>query len=241
MVDSQHLGQAEIQVIDLCCRYHDGTQALRGISLEIQQGEAFALIGPNGAGKCTLLLCLAGLLDISGRILIYGRSMTSQSARELRKGIALVFQDPDDQLFMPTLEEDVAFGPTNLGLNREEIAVRVREALEQVHLWEKRQKAPHHLSYGEKRRAALATALAMQPQILLLDEPTSNLDPATRRELIDYLKSLNLTRIIATHDLDLAAAVSDRCAVLSAGSLIAVGRTKEVLADTQMLKNHRLA
>jgi len=241
MADPQHLGEIEIQVVDLSCHYHDGTEALRGISLEIHQSEAFALIGPNGAGKSTLLLCLAGLLEISGQVLIGGRAMTPRSAHELRKGLALVFQDPDDQLFMPTLEEDVAFGPINLGLNREEIAARVRKALEQVHLWDKRQKAPHHLSYGEKRRAALATGLAMQPRILLLDEPTSNLDPATRRELMDYLKSLNLTRIIATHDLDLAVAVSDRCAVLSAGSLIAVGPTKEVLADTQMLKNHRLA
>ena len=241
MADSQHLGGIEIQVIDLSCRYHDGTEALRGINLEIHSGEAFALIGPNGAGKSTLLLCLAGLLEISGQVLIGGRAMTPQSARELRKGLALVFQDPDDQLFMPTLEEDVAFGPINMGLNREEIATRVRKVLEQVHLWEKRQKAPHHLSYGEKRRAALATALAMQPQILLLDEPTSNLDPAARRELMDYLKSLTFTRIIATHDLDLAVAVSDRCAVLSAGSLIAVGLTREVLADEQMLKTHRLA
>lgn len=241
MADSPDIGRIAIQAIDLSCRYHDGTEALRGIGLEIRQGETFALIGPNGAGKSTLLMCLAGLLEITGSVFINGRALTPQNARELRKGIGLVFQDPDDQLFMPTLEEDVAFGPSNLDLNEEEISRRVRSALDQVHLWDKRQRPPHHLSYGEKRRAALATVLAMQPQILLLDEPTSNLDPATRRELMEYLKSLDVTRVIATHDLDLAAALSDRCAVLYSGSLIATGPTKGIIANMQMLKKYRLA
>lgn len=241
MADSSDVGRIAIQAIDLSCRYLDGTVALRGIGLEIRQGESFALIGPNGAGKSTLLMCLAGLLEATGKVLINGRVLAPQNARELRKGIGLVFQDPDDQLFMPTLEEDVAFGPLNLNLDKEEISRRVRSALDQVHLWDNRQKPPHHLSYGEKRRAALATVLAMQPQILLLDEPTSNLDPATRRELMEYLKSLDVTRVIATHDLDLAAALSERCAVLYSGSLIATGPTKEIFADMQMLKKYRLA
>jgi cobalt/nickel transport system ATP-binding protein len=241
MADSSELSRMVIQMVDLSCRYHDGTEALRGINLDIREGEAFALIGPNGAGKSTLLLCLAGLLHFTGKLKIRGQEWIPQSARALRKGIGLVFQDPDDQLFMPTIEEDVAFGPTNLGLSGEEMQASVREALEQVHLWDKRLKAPHHMSYGEKRRAALATALAMRPQILLLDEPTSNLDPATRREFIQYLESLDITRVIATHDLDLAAALSDRCAVLAAGRVAAVGPTKEVLSNAQLLRNNRLA
>jgi cobalt/nickel transport system ATP-binding protein len=230
-----------IEAVQLGCRYHDGTEALRDISISVRSGEAFALIGPNGAGKSTLLLSLTGLLPSTGSVRLQGELLTANSARQLRRGLALVFQDPDDQLFMPTLEEDVAFGPQNLGLAEPEVEARVRQALEQVNLWDKRQKPPHHLSQGEKRRAALATALAMQPRILLLDEPTSNLDPAARRELVEYLRGLSITRVIATHDLALARSLCERGVLLYEGRVIAMGSMAEILADGDLLKEHRMA
>jgi cobalt/nickel transport system ATP-binding protein len=226
--------------VDLSFGYPDGTPALAGVNLEVQAGESLALIGPNGAGKSTLLLCLAGLLPYSGAIYVQGELLTESNARAMRRRIGLIFQDPDDQLFMPVLEEDVAFGPQNLGLDSTEVERRVRAALKHVNLLDKRNRPPHHLSYGEKRRAAIATTLAMEPEILLLDEPTSNLDPATRGELIRYLRTLPATKIVSTHDLDLAAALCSRCAVISGGKLVAEGRSEEILKDEGLLKENRL-
>jgi cobalt/nickel transport system ATP-binding protein len=229
-----------IEITHLSFTFPDGTPALKDVNLQIFPGESLALIGPNGAGKSTLLLCLAGLLRGEGTIVLQGRELNPSNARELRRGIGVVFQDPDDQLFMPALEEDVAFGPTHLGWDPAEIEARVEAALSQVHLLHLRGKPPHHLSFGEKRRAALATALVMSPDLLLLDEPTSNLDPATRYELIRYLASLSATRIISTHDLDAAAALCHRCALLSGGRLIAADATEKILADASLLRAHRL-
>lgn len=203
-------------------------------------GSSLAIIGPNGAGKSTLLLCIAGLLWGTGEIFIGGRKLTKNSARALRRSIALVFQDPDDQLFMPVLEEDVAFGPVNLGLDPDEVRRRVDRALRQVNLLDKMNRPPHHLSFGEKRRAALATALAMEAELLLLDEPTANLDPATRHELIQYLSALSNTKVIATHDLDLARQLSSRCVLLSAGRQAARDPTDEILDNLSLLQAHRL-
>ncbi len=221
--------------------FPDGTTALKDVSFQIFPGESVALIGPNGAGKSTLLLCLAGLLHGEGSILLQGRELNPSSARELRRDVGIVFQDPDDQLFLPTLEEDVAFGPINLGWDPAEIEARVEETLSRLHLLIHRRKPPHHLSFGEKRRAALATALVMSPSLLLLDEPTSNLDPATRHELIRYLAALTATRIVSTHDLDAAAALCNRCVLLSDGYLIAVDSAEKILTDVSLLRAHRLS
>jgi cobalt/nickel transport system ATP-binding protein len=229
-----------LKIEDLSFSYPDGTPALEGVSLEVPQGESLALIGPNGAGKSTLLLCLAGLLPFRGSIFIHGELLTESNARKVRQHLGLVFQDPDDQLFMPVLEEDVAFGPINMGLTSSEVEQRVRTALEHVNLLDKRSRPPHHLSYGEKRRAAIATALAMEPEILLLDEPTSNLDPATRGELTCYLKTLPATLIVSTHDLELAQGLCSMCAVISGGKLVALGKTEEILRNEGLLRANRL-
>jgi cobalt/nickel transport system ATP-binding protein len=240
MDDSNILIRTAVVVEELTLTYHDGTAALKGVNLVVPQGESLALIGPNGAGKSSLLLCLAGLLPYQGQIYLLGELLTPKTVRTLRRRLGLVFQDPDDQLFMPAVEEDVAFGPQNQGLTPGEVEKRVEAALNHVNLLDKRSRPPHHLSYGEKRRAAIATALALEPEILLLDEPTSNLDPATRGELIHYLRTLPATKIVATHDLDLAAALCSRCAVISGGKVAAVGRTEEILLDETLLRDNRL-
>jgi cobalt/nickel transport system ATP-binding protein len=240
MDNPRTLVPAAVETEALSFLYHDGTRALEAINLVVPSGESLALIGPNGAGKSTLLLCLGGLLPYQGKIYIQGELLTPASARTLRRRVGLVFQDPDDQLFMPAVEEDVAFGPQNLGLVPEEVERRVHNALQHVNLLDKRHHPPHHLSYGEKRRAAIATALAMEPDILLLDEPTSNLDPATRGELIRYLKTLPATKIVATHDLDLAAALCSKCAVISRGRVAAEGNSEAILSDESLLKANRL-
>ncbi|TKJ40009.1 cobalt ABC transporter ATP-binding protein [candidate division LCP-89 bacterium B3_LCP] len=230
-----------LEVKNFAFRYSDGTEALADINFSVKAGEALAVIGPNGAGKSTLLLCLAGLLHGSGQVLIEGEEMTTDNERTLRRKLALVFQDPDDQLFMPTLDEDVAFGPANMGLNEEEVQARVKNALTLMRLWEKRKRPPHHLSFGEKRRAALATAIAQRARILLLDEPTSNLDPASRQELMDYLSAYTEARIIATHDLELARHVCSKCILISSGKQIASGDINGILTDKTLLNQHRLA
>lgn len=230
-----------LQTIELSFTYLDGVQALRGINLQAEEGEALAILGPNGAGKSTLLLCMAGLLHGEGQVLVKGQLLTRKNERDIRRKVSFVFQDPDDQLFMPNLEEDVAFGPRNMDLAEEEVRTRVEEALIRVNLWEQRYRPPHHLSFGEKRRAALATALAMKPEILLLDEPTGNLDPASRWELIEYLAAYPATRIVATHDLELAKSLCSKCVVISGGRQIVFASTGTVLSDKNMLRQHRLA
>jgi cobalt/nickel transport system ATP-binding protein len=241
MADSQSLERYLIEVRNLSFRYADGTVALRGVDFAVTTGEKVAIIGPNGAGKSTLLLCLMGLLSVDGEILIDGQRMEEREARRLRRRMALVFQDPDDQLFMPTLSEDVAFGPRNLGLSEAEVERRVKTALARVGLIEKANRPPHHLSYGEKNRAALAAALAMQADILFLDEPTGNLDPATRAELIRYLRELTDTLIFATHDLDLARALSTKCLLLADGKAVKFAATGEILGNQTLLQEYRLA
>ena len=215
---------AAVSVRDVWFSYPDGTTVLRGLDLDVQPGERVALLGANGAGKTTLALHLNGLHEPDrGEVHIGGLRVAPDTAQQVRQKVGLVFQDADDQLFMPTVGEDVAFGPANLGLRGAERDARVREALTQVGALDLAGRAPHHLSGGERRRAALATVLAMRPDVLVLDEPTSGLDPAGRRELVDVLSGLPMTQLVVTHDLPFALELCDRSVIVSAGRIAADG------------------
>jgi cobalt/nickel transport system ATP-binding protein len=220
-------------------RYPNGVAALDGVDLRIAEGERVAILGPNGAGKTTLMLHLNGLLAGDGELTVAGLA-ARESGRELRARVGLVFQDPDDQLFMPTVREDVAFGPLNLGLDRAEVAARVEEALTAVGMQEVADRAPHQLSLGQRRRVAVATVLAMRPDVLVLDEPSASLDPRARRRLAEILGVLGCTLVLVTHDLPFAAQLCDRAVVLSAGRVVADGPCLDVLADTGLLARHEL-
>jgi cobalt/nickel transport system ATP-binding protein len=217
--------------------YPGGREALRGVDLRIRPGERVALLGPNGAGKTTLMLQLNGLLSGDGELRVAG---VAASDPAVRARVGLVFQDPDDQLFMPSVEEDVAFGPLNLGLDRDAVARRVQTALESVGATGLAARAPFHLSMGERRRAALATALAMEPEVLVLDEPSASLDPRGRRELLEVLERLPHTLLIATHDLPFAAQLCDRAVILSDGRVAADGPARALLSDASLLAAHNL-
>jgi len=230
----------------LAYAYPDGHQALYGVNLSVGRGERVALLGPNGAGKTTLVLHLNGILSGrhgaagAGRVIVGGLPVEPDHLQEIRRRVGLVFQDPDDQLFMPTLRDDVAFGPANLGIRGLELAGRVDHALDLVGLRDLADRPPHHLSYGQRRRAAIATVLAMEPQILVLDEPTSNLDPAARRELVELLQRLDVTILTVTHDLPFALETCERSVILADGQIVADGATRDLLADTALLAAHRL-
>ncbi|GAB2457304.1 energy-coupling factor ABC transporter ATP-binding protein [Jatrophihabitans fulvus] len=230
-----------LHVEQLAFAYPDGHQALFGVDLRIERGERVALLGPNGAGKTTLVLHLNGILTGGhGRVSVGGLAVRKDALREIRRRVGIVFQDPDDQLFMPSVRADVGFGPANLGLRGDELRARVDAALERVGLLELADRPPHHLSFGQKRRAAIATVLAMQPEILVLDEPTSNLDPAARRELAELLDALDVTVLMPTHDLMFAWAHCPRSVILSDGVVVADGPTRELLLDAELLAAHRL-
>ncbi|GAK51402.1 cobalt ABC transporter, ATPase subunit [Candidatus Moduliflexus flocculans] len=217
--------------------YPDGTLALQGVSFCITHGESVALIGGNGAGKSTLLLHLNGyLMPTQGEVRVGDIPVTRQTLATIRRAVGMVFQDPDDQLFMPTVYDDVAFGPLNLGLPLEEVDRRVIAALEQVGLTHVKDKPPYRLSEGQKRSIAIATVLSMQPNILVMDEPTSNLDPRARRNLINLLKTFTHTKIIATHDLDMVLDVCERTIILHEGRIAADGVTREILQDEPLLE-----
>ena len=241
-------GERSLLVVDgLAFAYPDGRQALYGVHLTVGEGERVAVLGPNGAGKTTLMLHLNGLLQPgAGRVrvsnieLVGGRPPAKKELRELRRRVDLVFQDPDDQLFMPTVREDVAFGPANLGLRGAELEERVDAALAAVGMTEVGHRPPHHLSFGQKRRVALATVLAMEPRLLVLDEPSSNLDPASRRELAEVLRSLPVTLLMVTHDLPYALQLCPRAVILDDGLVVADGPTGDLLRDRELLARHRL-
>lgn len=228
-----------LQAAGLSFTYPDGTPALTGVDLALDAGERVAVIGPNGAGKSTLLLVLAGLLPSRGAVRVGGVD-PERDGRAVRRRVGLLFQDPDDQLFLPTVAEDVAFGPLNLGCSRDEAAERVAVALAQVGLSGVERKLPQHLSLGQRRRAALATVLAMGCDTLLLDEPTANLDPRGRRELLNLLAAMPSTLLLATHDLDAVLALCARCVVLDAGHIVADGPSRALLADEPLLRQHGL-
>ena len=228
---------------DLAFAYPDGNQALYGVNLTIERGERVALLGPNGAGKTTLVMHINGIHPAQhGYVEVAGQRIdtTNKDAlRQIRSKVGIVFQDPDDQLFMPTVREDVAFGPYNMGL-RDSALDQVVDALRAVGMREFIDRPPHHLSFGQRRRVAVATVLAMRPEILVLDEPSSNLDPASRRELAEILRSLQITLLMVTHDLPYALALCERSVILSDGVIAADGQTSRILDDEALMKQHRL-
>ena len=235
------MSEPSLEVLGLSYVYPDGHQALHDVDLHVHHGERVALLGPNGAGKTTLLLHLNGIFrPASGTVRVAGLDITDESLMEVRRRVGLVFQDPDDQLFMPTVGQDVAFGPANFGVEGDELDRRVTEALGAVSMLDALDRAPHHLSYGERRRVAIATVLAMRPEILVLDEPTSNLDPASRRELIDVLRGLPITQLLVTHDLPFALELCPRALVMDEGRIVAGDPTVEILSDEALMKIHRL-
>lgn len=230
-----------VEVKDLEFAYPDGTKALRGISFRIHHGESVAVVGANGAGKSTLLLHLNGYLAPQrGAVRVGDAPLTPETLKLVRRAVGMVFQDPDDQLFMPTVHDDVAFGPLNMGLPPEEVERRVTEALETVGATRLRERPPYRLSGGEKRAVAIASVLAMAPDILVLDEPSTNLDPRARRLLIELLKTFTHTKIIATHDLDLALDLCERTIVMRDGQTLADGPTRDIFNDERVLAEGHL-
>jgi cobalt/nickel transport system ATP-binding protein len=229
-----------LQVHDLHFSYHDGLVALRGVSFELCKGEKVALVGPNGAGKSTLMLHLNGILTGHGEVTIGGNRLTRTNLPAVRAMVGLVFQNPDDQLFSPTVFEDVAFGPLHMGLPMKEVETRVKSALEAVRMSAFRDRLSHHLSVGEKKRIAIATVLSMDPQILVLDEPSAGLDPRARRTLINLLRDLPITMLVSTHDMRLVQELFPRTIVMDEGQIVADGRTKDILQDEELLTAHGL-
>ncbi|MEJ2886052.1 energy-coupling factor ABC transporter ATP-binding protein [Actinomycetospora aeridis] len=232
---------ASLDVEGLAFAYPDGHQALFGVDLRIERGERVALLGPNGAGKTTLVLHLNGVHRAgAGTVRVGGLEVTRENVQEIRRRVGIVFQDPDDQLFMPTVADDVAFGPANFGVTEPELSLRVKEALDAVGVAELADRSPMHLSGGQRRRAALATVLACDPEILVLDEPSTHLDPVARRELADVLLGLDRTMLMVTHDLPYALQLCPRSVVIDGGVVVADAPTRDLLADTAFLAAHRL-
>jgi len=225
-----------IDVHDLCFAYPDGTRALDGLSFSVGHGESIAIVGPNGAGKSTLLLHLVGLhTPQSGSVSIGDVPVTAATVADVRRSVGMVFQDPDDQLFMPTVGLDVGFGPMNLGLPADKVAERVDDALSRVGALELKDRPPYRLSGGEKRAVGIATVLAMCPSVLVLDEPSSNLDPQARRRLIELLSGFEHTKLIATHDLDMALDLCERTIVIHEGRVRADAPTATIFSDDALL------
>lgn len=232
-----------IKVKQLRFAYHDGREVLHGVDLTIRQGEKVALVGPNGAGKSTLMLHLNGILgakDGNDSVRVMGQPLTKDNLGAVRAQVGLVFQDPDDQLFSPTVFEDVAFGPLHMGLPEGEVRHRVAWALEQVGMADYAQRVSHHLSIGEKKRVAIATVLSMSPEILVLDEPSSGLDPRARRSLINLLRDMTQTILVSTHDIRLVAELFPRMVIMDEGRIVSDGPTSRLLDDEALLEAHGL-
>jgi cobalt/nickel transport system ATP-binding protein len=229
-----------IKVENLSFAYPDGHAALHGISLHIAPGEKVALVGPNGAGKSTLILHLNGILIGKGKVHVCGMDVDEKNLRRVRASVGLVFQNPDDQLFSPTVYEDVAFGPLYQGLSASEVDEGVKTALASVQMSEYARRVSYHLSTGEKKRIAIATVLSMQPEVLVLDEPTAGLDPRARRTLIRLLCDLPITMLVSTHDMRLVQELFPRTIVMDEGRVVADGLTMEILEDAKLLEAHGL-
>ena len=235
------MNQEYLSVNNLSFEYPDGFKALENINLSLSKGERLAVLGPNGAGKTTLILHLNGILgDLNGQITLNNNSFSEENISKIRKSVGLVFQDPDDQLFMPTVLEDVMFGPKNFGFSDELVKKNSMKALEQVKMLQFIDKPPHHLSFGQKRKVAIASVLASEPELLVLDEPSSNLDPASRRELIDILKNLDVSIILVTHDLPMALEICNRSVILNNGKITANDKTYKILKNEKVMADNRL-
>ncbi len=229
-----------LQVQDLHFAYPDGHIALRGVSLNLCEGEKVALVGPNGAGKSTLMLHLNGILKGNGTISIAGMSICHDTLPVIRAIVGLVFQNPDDQLFSPSVFDDVSFGPLHMGLPESEVKTRVEEALSAVQMSDFGERLSHHLSVGQKKRIAIATVLSMRPHILVLDEPSSGLDPRARRALINFLRDLPITMLASTHDLRMVQELFPRMIIMDEGIIVADGATTALLEDEALLEAHGL-
>ena len=229
-----------VEVTGLRFAYPDGVEALRGVNLAVRRGEKVALLGPNGAGKSTLLLHLNGILRGKGQVRVAGVTIGSDNLAQVRAQVGLVFENPDDQLFSPTVLEDVAYGPLYMGLPREEVSERARRALAQVGMTGFEERSPHRLSLGQKKRIAIATVLSMEPAILALDEPTASLDPRARRQLIHRRRALPQTMIVSTHDIPLVRDLLPRTVVMDGGVIVADGETRALLSDSALLAAHGL-
>ena len=235
------MNQEYLSVNNISFEYPDGFKALENINLSLSKGERLAVLGPNGAGKTTLILHLNGILgDLNGQITLNNNSFSEENISKIRKSVGLVFQDPDDQLFMPTVLEDVMFGPKNFGFSDELVKKNSMKALEQVKMLQFIDKPPHHLSFGQKRKVAIASVLASEPELLVLDEPSSNLDPASRRELIDILKNLDVSIILVTHDLPMALEICNRSVILNNGKITANDDTYKILKNEKVMADNRL-
>jgi cobalt/nickel transport system ATP-binding protein len=230
----------KIEVEGLRFSYPDGRAALRGVSLIVAPGEKVALVGPNGAGKSTLLLHLNGILRGKGSVRVAGLEVAEANLGRIRAAVGLVFQNPDDQLFSPTVFDDVAFGPLHMGLPEPVVRARVHAALAAVDMAAYVDRTSHHLSIGEKKRIAVATVLAMEPEILVLDEPTAGLDPRARRNLITLLRQLDMTMLVSTHDIRMVAELFERTIIMEDGCIVAAGPTSAILADAALLATHGL-
>jgi len=230
-----------VSITNLHYSYPDGHCALDGVNLSVEDGETLAIIGPNGAGKSTLLLHLNGILrSENGTVKVLDMAVDDKNMKSIRSQVGMVFQDPDDQLFSPTVYDDVAFGPINMGLREGEIDKKVKRALKAVGLSGYQQRLSHHLSFGEKKRAAIATVLSMSPHLLVLDEPTSNMDPATKWSVIGILKELPVTKIIVSHDLEMVQELCQRVVVFGNGRIIANGTTEKIIGDKKLLRQNGL-
>ena len=230
-----------LQINDLNFSYPDGYEALKNINLEINKGDTLGVLGPNGAGKTTFILHLNGILgNLDDSIYINNLSINEDNLKKIREKVGIVFQDPDDQLFMPTVLEDVMFGPKNFGYTNEEAESKAIEALEKVKMKEFLNKPPHHLSFGQKRKVAIASVIAISPELIVLDEPSSNLDPASRRELIEILKNLDVTIILVTHDLPMALEICDESIILNNGEIKTRDKTYSILTNEEIMKENRL-
>ena len=229
-----------IEIENFTYKYPDGTAALSDISLSVEHGQKVALVGPNGAGKSTLLLVMAGFAKGTGKVFVDGLEVNGKNLKKIRARLGCCMENPDDQLFMPTLFDDVAFGPLNMGLDSQQVKARVAEALATVGLAQMAEKAPHHLSAGQKRAAAVATILAMSPRIITLDEPDGSLDPRNRNNLMKLLRSLSQTLIIATCNMNFAASIAERAVLLDKGRIIADGEAKKIMSDVELMTKYGL-